>query len=356
MKVRSKRRITQSITVLFAFLLFLNQIYSTSNYLVAWSHVVRGSPELPNALDFNFGERFLVIEPYHGTSNRLRAYASAAALARKSQRILVVIWNPDVHANYSWTDILLEPRGVLFASPEFVSKLRASRRGLDEYDYLDSSVKGSPVNCSASTHIYVRSSFILTGFPSIVVDDINFELRNLIPSREVDHFISLLRHQVGSKPYVGVHIRMLVDQLTDIPGIDLLPVDAAAGIGLQLEAMSHRKRCNYMYFLPHITRELDRLRGSSAFVASDVPEAIQQISAEFPEGQIISTDLELIKACDGPTRRQKSCSQVAVAEFFFLSSADYILTSDWSSASELVIRLSSSPHRSGCAQEVSEKR
>ena len=167
-----------------------------------------------------------------------------------------------------------------------------------------------------STHIYVRSSFILTGFPSIVVDDINFELRNLIPSREVDHFISLLRHQVGSKPYVGVHIRMLVDQLTDIPGIDLLPVDAAAGIGLQLEAMSHRKRCNYMYFLPHITRELDRLRGSSAFVASDVPEAIQQISAEFPEGQIISTDLELIKACDGPTRRQKSCSQVAVAGSF----------------------------------------
>ena len=60
MKVRSKRRITQSITVLFAFLLFLNQIYSTSNYLVAWSHAVRGYPELPNALDFNFGERFLV--------------------------------------------------------------------------------------------------------------------------------------------------------------------------------------------------------------------------------------------------------------------------------------------------------
>ena len=200
MAVRSKGRIAQSITAFFAFAFFLNEVLFNSNVLVAWSHAVRESPEQPQAFDFHFGKQFLVIEPYHGTSNRLRAYASAAALARKSQRILVVIWNPDVHANYSWADILLEPRGVSFASPEFVSELRASRRGLDEYDYLDSSVKGSPINCSASTHIYVRSSFILTGFPSIADDEINFELRNLIPSREVDYFISLLRREVGSKP------------------------------------------------------------------------------------------------------------------------------------------------------------
>ena len=40
----------------------------------------------------------LFVEPYHGLGNRLRAYASAAALAKMSGRALVVVWIPDVHS------------------------------------------------------------------------------------------------------------------------------------------------------------------------------------------------------------------------------------------------------------------
>ena len=64
-------------------------------------------------------------------SKRLRAYASGAALAKKSNRKLVVIWNPDVHANYSWTDLFLETKGVSFADGKFLSEMYSSHKGVD---------------------------------------------------------------------------------------------------------------------------------------------------------------------------------------------------------------------------------
>ena len=303
------------------------------------------------SLDISGGRKILAIEPYHGTSNRLRAYASAAALAKKSSRKLVVVWNPDVHANYCWTDLFLETKDVLFTDSKILSALYTSRKGVDEYDYMDKLTKGKTVDALTDKHVYIRSAYILTSNPPLSDSDINVELQQLKPNPEVTKIISSFRRQMSGTQFIGVHIRMLSDQKKDIPGIHELPFDSAAGLGVQMEAVAHRERCHVTNFLPHIASELKKMPDTSIFVASDSPVAKKEVSSKFPGLKVISTEDRLFRACDGLERRQMECSQIAVAEFFFLSSANSILTSDWSSASELIIRLSHSSHRSGCAQE-----
>ena len=298
------------------------------------------------------GTKVLAIEPYHGMGNRLRAYASAAALAKKSNRKLVVIWNPDVHANYSWTDLFLETEGVLFVDGKFLTAMKSSHKGVDMYDYMDESTKGKTVDALTDQHVYVRSSFCLTGNPPLSDSNINLELQQLKPNPEVTKIISSFRRQNSKTQLIGVHVRMLADQTKDIPGINELPFDSAAGLHLQQAAVSHRERCHVTNFLPHIASELEKWPDASIFVASDSPEAVREISSKFSDRKVISADDELSHSCDGSERRQKKCSQHALAEFLFMSSANLILTSDWSSASELIIRLSHSSHRSGCAQEI----
>ena len=51
------------------------------------------------------GSRILFIEPYHGLGNRLRAYACAAALAKKTGRKIAVVWIPDVHVTAKMSDL-----------------------------------------------------------------------------------------------------------------------------------------------------------------------------------------------------------------------------------------------------------
>lgn len=303
------------------------------------------------SLDFSEGMKILAIEPYHGMGNRLRAYASAAALAKKSNRKLVVIWNPDVHANYSWTDLFLETKGVLFADGKFLSEVFSSHKGIDVYDYVDEVTKGKTVDALTDKHVYVRSAFCLTSNPPLSDSDINLELQQLQPNPVVTEIISSFRRQNSRTQLIGVHVRMLADLTKDIPGIKELPFDSAAGLHLQQAAVSHRKRCHVTNFLPHIASELENLPDASIFVASDSTEAVKEISSFFSDRKVISTEDGMLHACDGSERRQKKCSQHALAEFLFMSSANSILTSDWSSASELIIRLSHSSHRSGCAQE-----
>ena len=313
-----------------------------------------GTAKDVQSLDFSFSEatKVLAIEPYHGMGNRLRAYASAAALAKKSNRKLVVIWNPDVHANYSWTDLFLETKGVSFVDSKFLPALYSSKKGVDVYDYMDEVTKGKTVDALTDKHVYVRSAFCLTGNPPLSDSDINLELQQLQPNPVVTEIISSFRRQNSRTQLIGVHVRMLADQTKDIPGIKELPFDSAAGLHLQQAAVSHRKRCHVTNFLPHIASELENLPDASIFVASDSTEAVKEISSIFSDRKVISTDDGLLHACDGSARRQKKCSQHALAEFLFMSSANSILTSDWSSASELIIRLSHSSHRSGCALEI----
>ena len=52
---------------------------------------------------------YIAVRPMHGLANRLRAYCSASAYAQQTGRGLLVVWEPDVHTQTRFTDLLQTP-------------------------------------------------------------------------------------------------------------------------------------------------------------------------------------------------------------------------------------------------------
>ena len=296
----------------------------------------------------------LAIEVYHGLCNRLRAYASAAALAKKVGREVILIWRPDIHANFTISDIFKSWGATYTTEKDIVGELESSSFGVDVYDYLDPAQKNSVVNCRSKRHIYVRSSFILQSAPQVTDDEMNEVLRDLEYNPAVLALIKQHQDQLGSAPFLGAHIRMLSDQRKDIPGIASQPHESPIGLDRANQATKYRKSCHFNYFFPKVDRLSQSNQGlENIFVASDSPQAIGALRARYG-ARVVSTQDSISALCRGTGRRGAFCAQVALSEFVTLSKASYILTSSWSSASEIVVRLSESEHESGCRSLIHE--
>jgi len=88
--------------------------------------------------------------------------------------------------------------------------------------------------------------------------------------------------------------------------------------------------------------------------AYEVPASLAKVMT------VLHTPVALHKKCDGPAAREVPCQRLALADLILLSKTKYILTSEWSSYSEIAIRLgghSSDAHSNGCsgAPEVREE-
>ena len=75
----------------------------------------------------------LFIDLQHGLANRLRALASAAVIAQKTGRELVVIWRPDAHCEARAGDLLQLPWPVIETDAADTLRARAAR----EYNYME---------------------------------------------------------------------------------------------------------------------------------------------------------------------------------------------------------------------------
>merc|ERR1712196_307941 len=79
------------------------------------SDSVGSKKELSNEISLlvKMNLRLFIVEVYHGMGNRLRALASAAAIARLHKFSLVVVWRPDIHANVLIEDLFSSWPGSL---------------------------------------------------------------------------------------------------------------------------------------------------------------------------------------------------------------------------------------------------
>jgi hypothetical protein len=292
--------------------------------------------------------KVLAIEVYYGLCNRLRAYASAAALAKLTGRELILIWQKDIHTNFSMEDLFTEWGATYTADGDVLEILEASTLGVVIYDYIDPMEKYGTIYAREEAHIYVRSSVALKAEPP---DDlINDILRNLKYTGAVHRMLQNAASRLGDGPYIGAHIRMLVDQSKDIPGITSVSREVPIGIGRANLAREFRKSCHYSHFIEKIRSRLPYVIASTKiFVASDSPDAITALQSEFG-ARVVATPSVTSAFCDGPRRRGAFCSQVALSEFVLLSRAEFLYTSEWSSASEIAVRLSNSEYASGCRE------
>ena len=294
---------------------------------------------------------FIMIEPYHGLGNRLRAYGSAAALAKKTGRHLVVVWIPDPHVNATMPD-LFDTTNIEVIDYPVASSLSLVFPEILWYDYNSRGGKDVKLRNSAPLPIYVRSAYVLQSETPVSEADISEEILSLTPSREVFEHVHELEKVVANiqTDLVGVHVRMNTDILTDVPGIQNIEKGSPASASHMGPVISERARCHYKAFIPRMKNVLEKNPSAKFFIASDSSCAIISLTSKFP-GKVFSTDLNKLLMCEGINARGKTCLQISLSEFMVLGGrVSYLIVSEWSSASELILRLGAHqvPHESGC--------
>jgi len=224
------------------------------------------------------------------------------------------------------------------------------------YDYNAKGGKDEILLDSYPGPLYVRSAYVLQSQTRVSDPEISAKLQLLTPSIEVKKKLRALQSFLDrSSRVIGVHIRMNTNIETDVPGIGELSRQDPAGSSSMGAVVRERSRCHYKFFLPHLDAALARQPQTVFFVASDSYEAIIALRADYGS-RIISNTADAFKQCEGISRRGQICLQISLAELLFLGTqTSELIVSDWSSASELVIRVSANqiPHESGCAKESS---
>lgn len=280
--------------------------------------------------------KFLVIETKHALCSRVLAYASAAALAKKLGRSLVVVWRKDRHANFGFDELFTSSAAIMITEDDVIPSLHGSKLGVDIYDLMWPSEREDVIQGEAERHIFVRSAFPLLTNPHITLSDVAREIMNLRPVPAVLSHLSSLKGQVSETPVLGLHVRMLGAKIEDIL-IDVpLLTDISEGpdsLNWMHGFMPHRFACNVRHFISRVHDVEQKRIGKVIFLASDSEEAYELLAAKLTSERIISTAREKRRRCYGVHRREAFCSQIALAEFLFLSETEVFMYSTGSAAS-----------------------
>lgn len=267
----------------------------------------------------------LFIDVQHGLCNRLRAMASAAAIAERSGRELVVIWVPDHHCDCSLSDVLLYG-GPVISNPELANLCRKQSKQFYTYMEIEENATFQQPILSYDTggDVYIRSAYTLTS----PYADVGFEdafLRALCPSAAVMEFVDLVPHPSS----MAMHIRMGTG-----PGFDHLSYEAPDNWPPERHAeLSHWRSKSHMR---HFMARLDSLLSAeeekieSVFVAADLPDVYTAFTERY------GSRIRFL-----PRRvfdRSAEQIQYAMADLMLLTAADLFLASSWSSFSDLAQR------------------
>ena len=305
--------------------------------------------------------KFFVIETKHALCSRVLAYASAAALAKKLGRSLIVVWRKDRHANFGFDELFTSSAAIMTTEDDVIPSLHASKLGVDIYDLMWPSERDYVIQGETERHIFVRSAFPLLTNPYITLRDIAREIMDLRPIPTVLSHLSSLKDQALETPVLGLHVRMLGTNIEDIL-IDVpLLTDISTGpdsLGWMHGFMPYRSACNVNHFISRLHDVEQKRTGRVIFLASDSEEAYELLAAKLTSERIISTAQEKRRRCYGVHRREAFCSQIALAELLFLSETEVFMYSTGSAASyftriisaaRLGMSFKASHHVNGCA-------
>jgi len=268
----------------------------------------------------------LYVDAQHGLGNRLRAYGSGAAIARATNRELVLLWAPDHHCECRFED-LFEPDLEVIESPDMVPVDNVRR-----FTYMElepGACKDQPIDLGVAEDVLVRSAYVLN-HPASTWAVENAELRALRPQRNVLDLVA----SVDLTGCIGAHVRMEAGK-----GLDHNSYDARANWSQESHDQIHywRGKSHYSAFLRRIDALFAEQPGRSLFLATDLPE-----------------NYEIFKQTYGDRLRylprqvyDRSREQIvyALADAILLSRCELLLGSTWSSFSELAMRLSTTYSR-----------
>jgi hypothetical protein len=265
----------------------------------------------------------LYIDAQHGLGNRLRAIASGAAIARATERELVIIWEPDAHCECHFGDLFDHDGAVMARS--FAGM--AASCGMDFVTYMElepNSRKDKRIHLRKGEDFYARTAYVLNSPESDCRVENDF-LQRLKPVEAVQDLVSSVR----SPNDLAVHVRMVGGE-----GFEHLPYETPDN----WKKSSHKKithwrrKSHFSNFIARIDQLAGEGRAGRIFLAADQAETYDEFYGRYGDRV----------ACLPRKLYDRSTEQLkyALADALLLGRAPFLLGSTWSSFSELAQRLS----------------
>lgn len=265
----------------------------------------------------------LFADGQHGLGNRLRAIASAAVIAEKTGRELVVVWQADAHCDCRLGD-LFDYKGAVL-DEAFPDRARSLGYRLCTYMELEEgSAKDAPIDASGDSDLYLRSAYVLNS-PLTSWEAENRWLRALEPVAEVRDLVARVRQPND----LSAHVRMAGGA-----AYEHLPYESAQG-NWSAEghaAIAHwRAKSHYSHFLARIDALAEQGLADRLFLAADAPETYAAFADRYGD-RLAMLDRAVYDRSAAQLRH-------ALADALLLGRAPRLLGSTWSSFSELALRL-----------------
>lgn len=318
----------------------LHRVYTVPwVFLGAMSDRVRR--KLLRALDHSTSKRVFFVHAQYGLGNRLRALGSAMAVSKVTGRVLVLIWEPDVHLNCTFND--------LFANDLIVMEkldmdwpptaMHSNDRALASVDFFNfmrhlgahvHNPNKVTVNPRSGRHVYVKTAYVVRSvFTPRIISSTSAYWRTmretLVPVPEVMDWVQDPGLQDISN-MIGVHIRSRTIE-NDIKGVS----EEFYGDGSRTTDYWRR-----LTGIATFEKKLARLNPKYRFfVAADMRESIRALETRFGSHRVFS-----IRRDDDCVTRDVECAKLALADILLLSRVRILLGSNWSSFTEGAVRIS----------------
>ncbi len=270
----------------------------------------------------NISRPRLFIDAQHGLGNRLRAIASAAAVADAADRELVIIWQPDDHCDGRLSD-LFEYDGAV-EETRFLDI--AEEGGCVVYNYMPNepgSRKDAPIELDTPADIYARAAFVLK-CPASTWELENRFLQSLTPIEPIRNLVASVRHP----NQLSAHVRMEGGKKSEHLAYEKADNWTAADHALIDE---WRSKSHFSHFLKRIDTLIAEGRAETFFLAADLPETYAEFQHHYGDRLAVLPR----------SLYDRSAEQLhyALADAILLSRSPLLLGSTWSSFSELAMRL-----------------
>lgn len=288
--------------------------------------------DFPNDLSVATSPRLLArprlfIDVQHGLCNRLRAMASAASIAARTGRQLVVLWVPDHHCEARIGDILSYD-GLVIEDRSTADLIL--KRSVIVYNYIEIEPGArfqEPILDGSSNHegqdVYIRSAYTLNSPYRNDMDEQAF-LRGLRPSAPVLDLVRQLHHPFQ----VAAHIRMATG-----PAYDHLSFESPENWPEHRhhELVEWRRKSDVARFVARLDQLIADGKAETIFVAADLETTYDSLAERYGD-RIFRLKRD---------RYDRSARQVqyALADLILLTAAPLFLASSWSSFSDVAQRL-----------------
>lgn len=280
--------------------------------------------------------KILFAHVQHGLGNRLRAFASAMAFAKHTNRVLVLIWETDAHISAQFSDLFETDLPVITKfkpSWPFTEhfKFDKSWRMILGYNYMEvegnGAVKDAHISDDQNMHIYFKSSSIMKTDDKLSNWELdNDMLRSLKPVKLITDKVNHLQQNFNLSQRIGVHIR----DRTLARDIDHVNFSTEYGVKASATMDYWRHKSSHKVFAAEMRKLVQKDPSATFYVATDTTGVTKYFEKEFP-GKILYT----ARDCDG---RDGHCVRFALVDILALSKTKSLYGSNWSSFTEAAER------------------